>query len=416
VLSESLFNAGYTPKECGEIYSFAAPHIFGHQPWRVINPWRAKYSDKNKEDIMKYYFRDRSMIDLKKSCIVVAFRLDGRKSKTHSFFHKEGWRPAIFSNLPQGNSNVEPDAELKVWDAAMRTSAAPTFFPVFRGYTDGGIVANNPSIVAVSKAIAHFPNVSSRNVSVLSLGAGSYPRHTNLLSAARGAVLRNSKRGGVNPELWRADWGIKQWIPFLLDLLLDGDTVTTELVMHYLLAESNLYHRFDPQLPTQIALDDVNSMPFLLEFSQALQMDDTFKFIDEYFLYDPQSHMDDSSAYNSLDQATSYHIAWKNMAVVDDVYSKVIKDDEAEGAVDHLSSVSTPDNAGTGTAATPAAVGTDGVSAVDCTHIPHHSRVRGVSDIGDVDGSDENTHRSASDAVSARYSDGEEKQTASLAR
>ena len=25
----------------------------------------------------------------------------------------------------------------KVWDAAMRTSAAPTFFPVYRGYTDG---------------------------------------------------------------------------------------------------------------------------------------------------------------------------------------------------------------------------------------------------------------------------------------
>ena len=31
------------------------------------------------------------------------------------------------------------------------------------------------------------------------------------------------------------DWGIKQWVPFLLDLLLDGDTVTTEMVMQYLL-------------------------------------------------------------------------------------------------------------------------------------------------------------------------------------
>ena len=53
----------------------------------------------------------------------------------------------------------------------MRTSAAPTYFPVFRGYTDGGLVANNPSIVAVSKAMAHYPNVNMKNVAVLSLGA-----------------------------------------------------------------------------------------------------------------------------------------------------------------------------------------------------------------------------------------------------
>jgi patatin-like phospholipase/acyl hydrolase len=52
----------------------------------------------------------------------------------------------------------------------MRTSAAPTYFPVFRGYTDGGLVANNPSIVAVSKAMAHYPHVNPTNIAVLSLG------------------------------------------------------------------------------------------------------------------------------------------------------------------------------------------------------------------------------------------------------
>jgi len=146
-----LLATGYSPAECDDIYMFAAPHIFGNQPWRLINPWRSKYSDKNKEDIFKHYFGDRTMIDLKKTCIVVAFRLDGKKSHTHSFFNKEGWRPAVFSNMPRGVGTVEPDWDLHAWDAAMRTSAAPTFFPVFRGYTDGGIVANNPSIIAASK-------------------------------------------------------------------------------------------------------------------------------------------------------------------------------------------------------------------------------------------------------------------------
>lgn len=114
-----LIAAGYKPKEVQDIYSYCAPHIFGHNPWRVINPWRAKYSDKNKEEIMKHYFGDRDMIDLKKTCAVIAFRLDGRKSHTHSFFNKEGWRPAVFSNMPRGAGHVAPDSELKVSMSSM---------------------------------------------------------------------------------------------------------------------------------------------------------------------------------------------------------------------------------------------------------------------------------------------------------
>eukprot|EP01038_Epipyxis_sp_PR26KG_P014408 gene14408-19339_t len=232
-----LLSSGYSPSECEDIYSYAAPHIFGHNPWRVINPFRSKYSDKAKQELMQYYFGNRSMGDLEKICAVVAFRLDGRKSNTHSFFNKEGWRPAVFSNMPRAEGLIEPDLDLKVWDAAMRTSAAPTFFPVFRGYTDGGIVANNPSIIAASKAMAHYPTLSTRNIAVLSIGAGNYPRHTHVFSSNDQTI----PRGPLH-----ADWGIKQWIPFLLDLLLDGDSVTTEMVMHYLLGGKGLYHRIDP--------------------------------------------------------------------------------------------------------------------------------------------------------------------------
>jgi hypothetical protein len=68
------------------------------------------------------------------------------------------------------------------------------------------------------------------------------------------SMPNNHDRNTDLGTLWRADWGIKQWIPFLLgnrikkfiylifsvqsfmkDLLLDGDSITTEMVMHYLL-------------------------------------------------------------------------------------------------------------------------------------------------------------------------------------
>lgn len=109
-----LLASGYTADECDAIYSFAAPHIFGHNPWRAINPFRAKYSDKAKQELMEHYYGGRTMGDLQKACAVIAFRLDGRKSHTHMLFNREGWRPAVFSNIPRAASLVHPDVDLPV--------------------------------------------------------------------------------------------------------------------------------------------------------------------------------------------------------------------------------------------------------------------------------------------------------------
>ena len=109
-----MLAAGHTPKECQELLRWGAPHIFGYFPWRVINPFKSKYSHDAKEQIMQEYFGDRTMMDLLKKCAVIAFRLDGRRSRTHSFFNKEGWRPAVFSNMPKASGVVEPDHDLLV--------------------------------------------------------------------------------------------------------------------------------------------------------------------------------------------------------------------------------------------------------------------------------------------------------------
>ena len=116
-----LLASGYTADECDAIYSFAAPHIFGHNPWRAINPFRAKYSDKAKQELMEYYYGGRNMGDLQKACAVIAFRLDGRKSHTHMLFNKEGWRPAVFSNIPRAASLVHPDVDLAVSSNVFRS-------------------------------------------------------------------------------------------------------------------------------------------------------------------------------------------------------------------------------------------------------------------------------------------------------
>lgn len=110
-----MLASGYSVSDCRDIYEFSMPEIFTRDRFRIYNPFLSKYDHKRKEDIMKYYFgANTSMGDMEKVAAVIAFRLDGRKSHTHSFFDREGWRPAVFSNMPRGFGLIEPDLDLKV--------------------------------------------------------------------------------------------------------------------------------------------------------------------------------------------------------------------------------------------------------------------------------------------------------------
>ena len=291
-----LLSSGYPPSECTKILKSSMPHIFGADPKRIMNPFRAKYCDKAKEEILKYYFHDRTMGSLDKACAVVSFRVDGEPSFTHAFFRKRGWRPAVFSNLPATeNGLVKPDLGLEVWEAGMRTSAAPTYFPIFQGYVDGGVVANNPAVLGVTKSIVHYPGLNPNNVFVLSIGTGCWPSDESL-------------QLGINGEF---DWGLRQWVPHLLDLLLEGDSVTIDMLMNYLLGHDGGYHRIDPELSKRVTLDELDSMDQLYEVASVVDLTKTLQFCDRYFKYNDYNSSDDNMESNSLDRATSYYHAWE---------------------------------------------------------------------------------------------------------
>jgi len=78
------------------------------------------------------------------------------------------------------NPNFNYDREIRLIDAAMATSAAPTYFkPHFikdagHYFADGGLVANNPSFIGVREVLIDmkndFPNAKPEDVSVLNIG------------------------------------------------------------------------------------------------------------------------------------------------------------------------------------------------------------------------------------------------------
>lgn len=106
------------------------------------------------------------------SVMVTTFRLYNAQTNA--------WAPLVFHNISGIPNN--PTADTKVIDAAMSTSAAPTYFPPYNhptfGYcADGGVVANNPAVLAASMLIES--GIPREQIWMLSLSTGdtinSYP-------------------------------------------------------------------------------------------------------------------------------------------------------------------------------------------------------------------------------------------------
>lgn len=78
------------------------------------------------------------------------------------------------------NPMFNRDGRLKLVDAAMATSAAPTYFPPHHCqdldayFADGGLVANNPSFIALHEVLrdmtSDFPGVTVNDVTILNIG------------------------------------------------------------------------------------------------------------------------------------------------------------------------------------------------------------------------------------------------------
>ena len=174
-----LLAAGYSPADCVRIYEDEGPAVF-RKPLiggLLSYLFKAKYEPIALAQLADRYLGKRTMGDLDKFVLVTAFRVDDKPSQ-HAVHNqpgddeRRGWRPAVFSNLPFVPGVAIPDSALLCRDAGLRTSAAPTLFPLHQGYADGVLTANNPSLVAVGKVLAHFPKLKRSEMRVLSIGGG----------------------------------------------------------------------------------------------------------------------------------------------------------------------------------------------------------------------------------------------------
>lgn len=195
-----------------------------------------------------------TLSSLDRNVMVTTFQLYGNEPNG-------AWGPLELHNIPNITDN--PSASTKVIDAAMSTSAAPTYFPPYNhpafGYcADGGVFANNPALLAVSKLIES--GIPLESIWVLSLSTGntvnSYP--PSLINSVYAPASAFGPFFWLFPEAQQSTQGTQQtYTPGmpLTSALFDGVSEVNDYQCSLVIPKGQ-YKRANVPLTAPVALDD----------------------------------------------------------------------------------------------------------------------------------------------------------------
>ncbi len=169
--------------------------------------WKGKYSDEPLKEVLKEVFKEKLVGDLYNLICVPSYSLTDA-------------RPWIFK---RDHGKMDRDNKTSLVEVALATSAAPTYFPLceiaaydHKQFIDGGVWANNPTLVGVIEALTYFVGKGKEYSSIEILSISS------LNSTAGKPVGLKRKRSFIK---WRND---------LFDTSLIGQSHFTDYFMNKL--------------------------------------------------------------------------------------------------------------------------------------------------------------------------------------
>ncbi|MDH0178717.1 CBASS cGAMP-activated phospholipase [Acinetobacter pittii] len=185
----------------------------------------SKYSNESLKSILETWFGSSILGTLK--CPVVIPSIDFTKGSPITF------------KTPH-HENLTTDWKTKIVDIALATSAAPTYFPRHtigkNEYVDGGLFANDPSLIGLHEADYMFKK-NLNDVHILSIGTLSSKKQLNPSTKKNGGYL---------------DWGegsIFDAAPNIIDLVLSSQQQFMEqMVKHRMEPFPNHFYKIDEQI------------------------------------------------------------------------------------------------------------------------------------------------------------------------
>uniref|UniRef100_A0A8B9R386 phospholipase A2 n=1 Tax=Astyanax mexicanus TaxID=7994 RepID=A0A8B9R386_ASTMX len=193
--------------------------------------------------------------------MVTSVLADRHPGELHIFRNYEP--PALTRDPPYASTATFkpltiPEEQL-VWRAARSSGAAPTYFRPMGRFLDGGLLANNPTLDAMTEI--HHYNRALKNQGggdegvcklgvVVSLGTGKPPQ----VVVNSVDVFRPS-----NPlELAKSFVGVKELGKMLVDCCTDSDGCAVDRARAWCEMTDINYHRLSPQLSVEVMLDEVS--------------------------------------------------------------------------------------------------------------------------------------------------------------
>jgi patatin-like phospholipase/acyl hydrolase len=219
---------GLSPREIVQFYMQHGPAIFpGSSTWyRCLLHWfRSKYDASPLEAALKGCFQERRFGESTKRLVIPSYNLGEDDVYVFRTPHHE---------------RLRRDLKVPAWKVARATSAAPTYFPSFRGLDsqrliDGGVWANNPTMVALVESFGTL-GVALQETHILSVGT------TDALNSRHRKLDRRGKLG---------------WASEAIDVVMRGQTIAARNQAKFLVGESN-YFRLDPIVPaSEFCLDGI---------------------------------------------------------------------------------------------------------------------------------------------------------------
>lgn len=239
---------GFSPAQVCDVYRNHAGEIFSTRMrrWWFARPFRAKYRTDGLKRVLKQLVGDTRLKDLKKPIFIPVTAL-ARADSAHV--------PAgvFLSTIDRLFGDVSKEryrsGEWSCFDAALATSAAPTYFPAHRAIDpkiggewilwDGGLVANDPALAAIVELTRFIP-LPDESFRVLSLGTGYRNIHVDA-----------------------GDWGPLQAALPIIATLMDVSVGSTVFYLRRLFGDRA--YRATPQLKANYELDDAAAVPGLLQ-------------------------------------------------------------------------------------------------------------------------------------------------------